>query len=252
MSLEQSTAAAISEIDRTLRSLGIHDVPVETRQLAHFGSGSSDSTLVAQSRQAASVQTLVCARVSAGTQSSTSTCSTSVQHSPSQRTFASQTDATVEHRDQLKHFACMASEISVATEQVLISIEHTALHCIQLHIDKLCGIENKLIHVSQSAQSLKDRCLCKSLENEELTNRMLLMNSESTTRHDLVFSHFTQRSHLDKAALEYTRINSDSSLRRGVENSCQPAVRRIYKQSSDSSLNDLTELLDECWKVLDA
>ncbi|KPA79743.1 hypothetical protein ABB37_05500 [Leptomonas pyrrhocoris] len=250
MALEQSTAAAISEIDRTLRSLGIRDDFTLTRTQPQLTCALSLLAPELPSRQTSSTQTPLPSRVAAGTQCCTSTCSTSVQHGPGRRIAVSQTDEIVEDDDAAKKLTNVALAVTSIIESGNL-FEFTALQRIEKLMIQLRNVEQNSQLYLQFRQSFKKQYEQKSIESEELTERMSLLTAESINRNDLATAYHNRHVHIEKATHYQLQLALEAAQMRQELPRDLNGKADLSTNSAHSSVNDLTELLDQCWRVLE-
>ncbi|KPI86674.1 hypothetical protein ABL78_4289 [Leptomonas seymouri] len=250
MTLEQSTAAAISEIDRTLRSLGIRDDCAHTSAQPQVAFAPSFLLPGHPPRQTSSTQTRASTRVAAGTQPCTSTCSASVQHGPSRRAASSQTDEIVENEKTTESLMIIAKSISSTVESTNL-LDNAVVQRIRTLMARLDSIEQDAQLCFQSRQRFKDYYEQKSIERDELTARISLLNSESLSRNDLAILCHNQHTCIEKATQNTLQLTLEASQKWEDPISCQTEKAALSTVSSRHSLNDLTGLLDECWRALE-
>lgn len=250
MALEQNTVAAINEIDRTLRSLGIREIYPETRLPPLHDSYPLDAKVALPVRQTSSSQTASFTRVTTGTQSYTSMRSTSVQHSPSRRTCASQTDNTMANSEAAELKVSLNTELLQIVERAQ-SIEQTTAHMVETLIDKLEVMEDKVSHFVHLSRSSAAKNQMRFVESEELTQRLNLECTETSTRGEIALSCLLEERRASVQTL-LTSNTTQKAIRKGYEEvTSRDSKQELPRQSSHTSLNDLTYLLDECWKVLE-
>jgi hypothetical protein len=250
MTLEQSTVAAISVIDRTLRSLGVHDDLGYGVPQTRFSPTSPPPIEERRSRQTSSAQTPVITRIAAASQSCILKCSASVQHSPNRRTAACQTDEMEEDSVVAEGLRGAVELLSLTMKQTDL-FEQTASQLNAMLIEKIDSTESKLYQLLAYGAKYRNSYEQKCVEHDEVTERMSLIT-------------------LEEAAFEVVR-SQFHSLFRSIENSVyeQPAKdgmtmhiggkallspsekEALLEKSLHSSLYDLTELLGECRRALE-
>lgn len=250
MTLEQSTAAALSEIDRTLRSLAIRDDAFCAHLTPPLTYASPFSVPDVPVRNSSCVQTPAVARVVASTQSCSVKCTAGVQHVPHRQTAGSQTDTVAEDKNVVLSLHSTASLLASMLESSALLERNVS--------QRRCELDQRLETIGFKVQSLLfHQRECESylrlrvLENKELTERSELLNTESAFRHDLILNYFACGRSIENAAQNCLSNDLEMQPVKAVNAVSQLKDRGHSESSSNCSLNDLTDLLDECWRVLD-
>lgn len=140
----------------------------------------------------------------------------------------------------------MSAELAPFVENAY-AIERTTSCRVRKLIDQLESIEERVSQFCQIASVSKSRSEQISLENEEAVSRFSLISMEASARGEITLVCLTQERLQSRKV-----VLSLSAAQKSVGKEPSSEVKHDEsKYSSSSSLNDLTDLLDECWRVLE-
>ncbi|CAJ1027880.1 hypothetical protein Q4I30_004692 [Leishmania utingensis] len=249
MDVDQHTVATISEIDRTLRSLGIQDDYPSTLSQPSITYSPLVSVSTAVTRANGAAQTNRSTRVSTGVQKSPSLVQQGVQHSPQQRVTSSQTENEADTQECFEKVASSVVSVNAILEEKLQELECTS-NKLDALFAKLTRLEGNANSATKCLHLLQHRWTIYILESEEVSTRSVLLNCESNTRIELISLLYGELVRLVAESKERVLSKPLNGLKRLLPNRVI-ANPSVVKDTPNSSLNDLTELLDECWQVLD-
>lgn len=251
MTLEQSTVAVLSEIDRTLRSLGVREESLHSFTTPRFEQHLPVLSPQAPSRQASSAQTVARSSLSTGTQCCAITRCVSVQHGPNRHMAASQTDEFKESKVTADSLHIIASSMLSIIERVQL-FEREVLSQSVIHVKRLEMAEKNARYLLNFTLHYKAGFEQKLIENQELSERMSLLLLESTARSDYLTAFHVQNAHAKVADQMQQQRPCNKSLKgKSVHPLIHDDKTDATKTSPHSSFDDLTELLDECWRALE-
>ncbi|AYU79562.1 hypothetical protein, conserved [Leishmania donovani] len=250
MDVDQHIAATISEIDRTLRSIGIRDDYASIFSQSSIINSPPPLLTAAVVRANGAVQTSRSTRVSTGAQKSPATVSQGVQNSPQQRATSSQTEKGADAQECFDKVTSSVLCGNAILEEGLQALESSS-DKMEALFSKLAKLEGRVNRAAKSFRLLRNIWNIQIIEKEEASARSALLNYESSARTEFMSLRCGELIAL-VAAFRKERVPSKASseLKR-------PAPTRVIAngnvvvETPGSSLNDLTELLDECWRVLD-
>ncbi|KAG5477356.1 hypothetical protein LSCM4_04575 [Leishmania orientalis] len=250
MEVDQHIAATISEIDRTLRFLGIRDEYSRTLPQSSIVSSPPAFMSAMVARTDGTAQTSSSSRLSSGVQKSCSTASQGMQHSPQQRTTSCQTEKGTNTQEHLAKLATSVRCTYAILEEKFQALESSAGKIEALFV-KLARTKGKASSSATTFHLLQNRWSMVIIEKEEMSARSAVLSAESDARTQLTSLRCGELVRLVAAfTKEEVQSKPSSELKRVVQTPVM-ANAKARKGTASSSLDDLTELLDECWRVLD-
>lgn len=251
MSLDEHTAAAISEIDRTLRSLGFRDdfnaPPLPPRMAS---SCTSEAPREPAHRHNAASQTAGPSSVSAGVQTCVHSVQRGVQHCPRVQTAAAQTEPLEEVPPYLHSILQTAATTSSFVVDHITNLTR-AFSTVSRLTEKVHALEKKTRCVAAQLATSRSEMAVLAVEKDEQLARSGAVAGERSARLEIAAWHIhelTRRA----TALEPLRPAGGCEAQQCSTGPklCEKSPAGC-KDTPNTSLNDLTELLDECWRVLE-
>ncbi|KAG5477623.1 hypothetical protein CUR178_05329 [Leishmania enriettii] len=250
MEVDQPIAATISEIDRILRSLGIRDECSRTLPQSSIASSSPAVMSAMVARTDGTAQTSSSSRFSSGVQKSCSTASQGIQHSSQQRTTSCQTEKETNTQEHLAKLATSVGCTYAILEEKFQALESSAGKIEEIFV-KLARAKGKASSSATMFHLLQNRWSMVIIDKEEMLARSAVLSTESDARTQLASLRCGELVRLVAAFTEEGLQSKSSSELKRVVRTTTMANAKARKITASSSLNDLTELLDECWRVLD-
>ncbi|KAG5502954.1 hypothetical protein JKF63_04727 [Porcisia hertigi] len=250
MDIDQHTTATISEIDRTLRSLGIRDEYPATLFQSSINSNLPTAVCAPVTRANGATQTCCSTYVNAGVQKSPATVSQGVQHSQQQRATFSQTEKGLDELDSLRTVVNSVLCVNSILEDRLQTLQCSSVKIEALFL-KLIRLEAKANATVKSFHSLQKRCVMQTIEIEEMSSRSSLLGYECNVRTELMSLRCGELACLLAASGKKQVLPNSSGGVKRLASTRAISNASALKETPSSSLNDLTELLDECRRALD-
>ncbi|GET89324.1 hypothetical protein, conserved [Leishmania tarentolae] len=248
--VDQHITATISEIDRVLRSLGTQDdYGCFFSQPSSINSHPSLLT-AAVVRANGAVQTNRPTCVSTGTQISPFMVSQGVQNSPQQHAAFCQTEKGADSQECLDQVKSSVLRTNAVLEERLQALE-SSLCKMEAVFLKLNRLENKLNSAVKSCCFLRNRWIIQIIENEEASNRNALQSRESSARTESMFLWCGELMRLVTVSRKECALSKPFGGRKKHNPTRVIENGSVVEETPSSSLNDLTELLGECWRILD-
>ncbi|KAG5477092.1 hypothetical protein LSCM1_05433 [Leishmania martiniquensis] len=250
MEVEQHIAFTISEIDRTLKFLGIQNECTSTLSQPSVTSSPQPFMSGVVTRVNGAAQTSSSSRVSCGVQKSCPTLSQGLQHSPQKRVASCQTEKGPNAHRCLEELA-----FSVGSTCALLEEKFRVLESSSAKIEALfTRVARAKCIASSSAKMLdflQNRWNVGTIEREEMSARSAVVNCESDERNELTALRCGELVRLVAASNQKQLLKR---LSRGPKKSIPTSLVvsvNARKETPSSSFSDLIMLLDECWRALD-
>ncbi|CAG9575239.1 conserved hypothetical protein [Leishmania major strain Friedlin] len=250
MDVDQHIVATISEIDRTLRSIGIRDDYASTLTQPSIINSPPPLLTTAVVRANGAVQTSRSTCVNAGVQKSLSTVSQGVQNSPQQRATSSQTEKGADAQECFDRVTCSVLCTNAMLEEGLQALENSS-DKMEALFSKLTRLEGSVNTAAKSLRLLRNRWAIQIIEKEEASARSALLSYESSAHTEFMSLRCGELMSLVAASRKERVLSKASDGLKRLAPTRVIANGSVVEETPSSSLNDLTELLDECWRVLD-
>ncbi|CBZ27791.1 conserved hypothetical protein [Leishmania mexicana MHOM/GT/2001/U1103] len=250
MDVDQHIAATISEIDRTLKSIGIRNDCASTFSQPSIINSPPSSLTSAVVRANGAVQTSMSTRVSTGAQKSPSTVSQGVQNSPQQRATSSQTEKRADVQECFDNVTSSVLCTNAMLEEGLQALESSS-DKMEALFSKLTRLDDRVNSAAKSLRLLRNKLAIQIIEQEEVSARSALLGFESSARTEFMPLRCGELMSLVAASRKERVLSKSLGELKRLAPTRVIANGSAVEETPSSSLNDLTELLDECWRVLD-